>query len=68
MSSEIQPPNNLSVNSLRIGIVAAKFNTVLADSLLQEFLNVSLSVASPKNLPLNESPAVMKSQLHSLLF
>lgn len=34
MSSEIQPPSNLSSNSLRIGIVAARFNKILIESLL----------------------------------
>ena len=34
MSSETQPPSNLSSNSLRIGIVAARFNKILIESLL----------------------------------
>ena len=55
MSSEIQPPNNLSVNSLRIGIVAAKFNTVLADSLYKEFLNVSQR-GEPEKLTIERVP------------
>jgi len=56
MSSEIQPPNNLSVNSLRIGIVSAKFNTVLADSLLQRVLKCISLRGEPEKLTIERVP------------
>ena len=56
MSSEIQPASNLSVSPLSFGIVAARYNRELTDSLLDRIVSSLTENGEPENLTVERVP------------
>lgn len=56
MSSEIQPASNLPVSPLSFGIVAARYNRKLTDSLLDRIISSLTKNGEPENLTVERVP------------
>lgn len=56
MSTESQPPSKLSATTLRIGIVASKFNNLLVEALLNRVLDSVSSNGEPEFLCVERVP------------
>ncbi len=56
MSSEFQPTSNLSVKSLKVGIVASRFNFSLINSLLERVLDCLHENGKPEKLLIERVP------------